>query len=201
MVCEKYGQLMLEYMDGLLDDFNEMNLMKHIESCESCREDFAVYKEMLEGFGQDSVEIIEAPADFAAAVMKQVEGINLYFPEKVRCKGKIVDSVIFVIWGLLAATLVVGAVLFFYQYQIFTWMTANGLGGVATALYPVANFTTQFGATLGGYIVAAADWIITIVTAYAEAFIVAFGGLVALAWWSYGCCAFRKSSPKRKGII
>jgi len=180
MVCEKSSQLMMLYMDGLLDDFEEMNLTKHMEACRACREDFAVYKEMLEEFGQNKLEIIEAPEGFATAVMEQINGINLYFPEKVRCRGKVFDNILFAVWGTLALVLATGTTLFLYQEQIFAWLRANGMAAVAAALYPVADFTTQFGNAIGAYTAVAVDWATGAASTYGLAFLVALAGLAAL---------------------
>ena len=180
MVCEKSAQLMMLYMDGLLDDFEEMNLTKHMESCSACREDFAAYKEMLEGFSQNKLEIIEAPEGFATAVMEKIEGINLYFPEKVRSHGKIFDDILFGIWGSLALLLVAGTTLFLYQEQILYWLAENGLTGLYAAVYPVANFVTQFGNALGGHVAVAHEWLVAATSAYGPAFLVALAGLAVL---------------------
>jgi len=195
MACEKSGELMMKYMDGLLDDFENMNLEKHIQCCETCREDFAVYKEMLEGFNHNNMEIIEAPEGFVEAVMVAVDGINLYFPKKVRDKGKILDSLIFAAWGLLVGILVAGIMLFLYQEQIFAWLHANGLSALAQGIYPFAIFTTNFADTLGYYTSNASHWISINVGNYAFVFLLAFVALVIVQF--YISPKYAKTGKKR----
>jgi len=182
--CEKYSELMMKYMDGLLDDFEQMNLDKHIEACEACREDFAIYQEMLTGFEQNNVEIIEAPENFVASVMEKVDDINLYFPKKVRDKGKIIDSIIFAIWGLLATAFTLGTVLFLQGDAILSWLFENNLYVVANVLQPLVNFTAGFGETLGLYMSNASEWLGTTNTSnYAIVFLLAFMALVAVQFY------------------
>jgi hypothetical protein len=183
MACEKYSELMMKYMDGLLDDFEQMNLGKHIEACEACREDFAIYQEMLVNFDSNSEEIIEAPEDFVASVMKKVEGINIYFPKKVRDKGKILDNVIFALWGLMAAVFAVGVVLFFQGDAIFDWFYANGMAAVAVAIQPFADFAVGFGGALEYYTTTASGWFGANLSDFAIVFLLAFVGLVALQFY------------------
>jgi len=180
MVCEKANELMMKYMDGLLDDFEEMNLEKHIESCEACSEDFAVYKEMLADFNHNKLEIIEAPDNFAASVMEKIEDINIYFPKKIRDKGKVFDNVIFAVWGTLATVFALGAALYFYQDVLFNWLAENEANGLLTALAPIAAFVTEFGLTLGYYIVAATNVVGDAIRSYSLIFLAALVALVGI---------------------
>ena len=179
MACERYSELMMKYMDGLLDDFENMNLERHIQACEACREDFAVYKELLEGFNHNNMEIIEAPEGFTRAVMAEIEGINLYFPEKVRNKGKILDGVIFVLWGVLVGAFAVGTILFLHQEQIFAWLHGNNLPALARAIYPFAVFVTGFGEVAAQYLTGAAEWFSVGTRDYAVVFLLVFVVLAA----------------------
>ena len=197
MVCEKYGDLMMKYMDGLLDDFEQMNLDKHIEACETCREDFSIYQEMLTDFNTE--EIIEAPEGFVAAVMEKVEDINIYFPKKVRDKGKMLDNVIFGIWGLLAAALVAGTALFLQGEAIFGWLHANGLDAVAATARPFADFAAGFGGTLEYYTAAASGWLGTNINDFAIVFLLAFVVLVGVQF--YMSPKYAEIKRKRRKII
>jgi len=158
-VCEKYGDLMMKYMDGLLDDFEQMNLDKHMEACEVCREDFAIYQEMLTEFDSSIEEIIEAPDSFAASVMEKIDDINIYFPKKVRDKGKLLDGLIFAVWMLMATAFAGGTALYFQSDSIFNWMDANGLGVAIAVLQPFADFAASFGMTLEQFVVTASGWL------------------------------------------
>jgi len=181
MVCEKSNELMMRYMDGLLDSFDEMNLTKHIETCETCREDFEIYKEMLEGFDLKNMEIVDAPEGFDDAVMAQIDDINIYFPEKVRNKGIVLDRVIFVVWGLMAATIAAGLTLFFFSGQIFGWLNEQGLYGIASALYPISNYVADFGATAAAFFGGIAGRVIATFAEYWLAITIAVAGLAGLA--------------------
>jgi len=182
--CEKYSELMMKYMDGLLDDFEQMNLEKHIEACETCREDFAIYQEMLTGFEQNNVEIIEAPENFVASVMEKVDDINLYFPKQVRDKGKIVDSIIFAVWAFFAATFAAGTLVFFQGDAILNWLFDSSLYAIANVFQPIVNFATGFGQTLGLYMSGAAEWLNAANhSIYAAFFLVAFMALVAIQFY------------------
>ena len=197
MVCEKYGDLMMKYMDGLLDDFEQMNLDKHIEACEACREDFSIYQEMLTDFSTE--EIIEAPEGFVAAVMEKVEDINIYFPKKVRNKGKLLDNVIFGIWGLLAVVFAAGAALFLQGEAIFSWLNANGLEAVAAVARPFADFATGFGGTLEYYTTTASGWLGANVNDFAIIFLLVFVVLVGVQF--YMSPKFAEIKRKRRKII
>lgn len=182
MVCEKSGELMMRYMDGLLDDFDEMNLMKHIETCETCRADFAVYTEILQGFNLDSMEITEAPEDFAANVMSQIADINIYFPEKVRTKGVLIDNILIALWGVLAAVFAAGLLMFLFHGQFFAWLDGQGLHGLSAALLPFAGFVTSFGAAAADFAQAAINLIVDGLTEFWPALSVAVAGMTALGF-------------------
>ena len=199
LACEKYGELMMKYMDGLLDDFDQMNLDKHIEACEACREDFAIYKEMLTGFDNNNEEIIEAPEGFVAAVMEKVEDINLYFPKTVRDKGKVLDNVIFVVWGLLAAAFMAGGALFLQGEAIFGWLEANGLTAIAAAIQPFANFAAGFGETLNYYTTTASGWFGANISDFALLFLLAFVVLVGVQFFMSP--KYAEIKRKRRKII
>ncbi|MCL2377276.1 MAG: zf-HC2 domain-containing protein, partial [Defluviitaleaceae bacterium] len=171
LACEKYSELMMKYMDGLLDDFEQMNLDKHIEACEACREDFAIYQEMLTSFDHNNMEIIEAPENFVASVMEKVDDINLYFPQKVRDKGKVVDSIIFAVWAFLASAFVAGTVLFLQGEAIFGWLNANGLHAIVNVLQPFTNFMTGLGQALGYHLTGASEWLSANISNYAIVFL------------------------------
>ena len=198
LVCEKYGELMMKYMDGLLDDFEQMNLDKHIEACEACREDFAIYQEMMAGFDHKNEEIIEAPENFVASVMEKVDDINIYFPKKVRDRGKILDNAIFVIWGVMAVAFAVGTALFLSGEAIFGWLQANGLAAVTIFMQPFADFATGFGMTLEYYTQTASGWLGANISDFAIVFLLAFVVLVGVQFYMSPKYAEINAQIKRK---
>ena len=195
-VCEKYSDLMMKYMDGLLDDFEQMNLDKHIEACEACREDFAIYQEMLTDFGNE--EIIEAPESFVTSIMEKVEDINIYFPKKVRDKGKMLDNVIFGVWCLMGIVFATGAALFLQGDAIFGWLYANGLAALAIIIQPFADFASGFGGTVEYYTASASGWFGTNMADFAIVFLLAFVGLVAVQFYMSPKYAEINAEFKRK---
>ena len=183
MVCEKYGDLMMKYMDGILDDFEQMNLDKHIEACEACREDFAIYQEMMTGFDYKNEEIIEAPENFVACLMEKVDDMNIYFPKKVRDRGRMLDNAIFVIWGVMAAALAAGTALFLSGEAIFGWLQANGLTAVTVFMQPFADFAMGFGMTLEYYTQTASGWLGANISDFAIVFLLVFVALVGVQFY------------------
>jgi len=181
MVCEKSNELMMRYMDGLLDDFDEMNLHKHLETCDACSEDFAVYTEMLMGFNHNNFEVVDAPEDFAANVMAQIDDINLYFPEKVRNRGRVFDICLFALWGAMLAVITSAALIYGFNEQISTWLATNELHALYAAYAPVADFVVGFGTSLGAHAANVTDWTASMLYVYGVALGVAFGGMMALA--------------------
>jgi anti-sigma factor RsiW len=189
---------MMKYMDGLLDDFEQMNLDKHIEACEACREDFAIYQEMMTGFDHNNEEIIEAPEGFVACVMEKLDDINIYFPKKVRDRGKMLDSAIFIIWGLMAAAFAIGTALFLHGEAIFGWLQANGLAAVAASMQPFADFAAGFGMTLEYYTQTASGWLGSNTSDFAIVFLLTFVALVGVQFYMSPKYAEINAEIKRK---
>ena len=124
MACEKYSILMMQYMDNNLSDFDKINLDKHMEACPNCAEDFAAYSAILEGFAEGD-DLFEAPEGFEAAVMAQVEELNIY-PVPVLDRSRLFDNIIFGISGAALAFFVIGAILHVYQYELLNFLSYSG---------------------------------------------------------------------------
>ncbi|MDR2167959.1 MAG: hypothetical protein LBE35_08960 [Clostridiales bacterium] len=176
-MCNKYGEFMMKYMDKELSlcDFEEMNLKKHMEVCADCREDFAAYSEILQGF--DDMEIVEAPADFAPAIMAKVAALNLYNSPK---KGRILDGLIFGAWAILALGLFGGAALALFGAEILTWLQGAGLYGLSDALSPVITAMSAGLSSIGAFFGNLGEWSHQTMILYSIAFLLVFVALVAL---------------------
>jgi hypothetical protein len=144
MLCEKYDNLMMKYMDGILERAEEAELKAHMEVCSDCFEDFTAYSEILKGFNE--MEIAPAPPDFAAKVMKRVVALDLYSSsfyhsslKEATVKGKIIDGFISAAWVLLVFALFGGAALAFFGAEIFAWMESAGFYSLVNVLAPIAD--------------------------------------------------------------
>jgi predicted anti-sigma-YlaC factor YlaD len=181
MVCEKANELMMVYMDGLLDDFEEMNLLKHMEICETCREDFALYKEMLGDFTADRLEIIEAPEGFVASVMQEVERVNIYFPEGERNKGKVLDYVFFAAWGITAVAFIIATVLFTHGDVMIALAQSYNMQGLASFLTSAVSTINVFGELFAYYGNTAVKLASDALAQYGIAVAIAFVALAVMA--------------------
>jgi hypothetical protein len=156
MLCDKYDDLMMKYMDGILDEAEESELRLHMESCFVCFEDFEAYSGILKGFNE--MEIVEAPADFAAKVMERVTALDLYWSARVPAvssdsdvKGQIIDGFISVAWVLLVFGLFGAAALTFFGTEILTWLEGAGLYGLTSVLAPLADSLGYFAASFSQF--------------------------------------------------
>ena len=137
MVCEKSTELMMQYMDGKISDFDLMNLEKHIETCGHCKEDFEAYTAMLAEF--QTMELAEAPEGFADAVMSKIEEIDIYSLPKIE-KSRTLDNILFGIWGGFLVLFGISTMLLAFNEQIFEYLIENGAYGIANFLSPYVDF-------------------------------------------------------------
>ncbi|MCL2620819.1 MAG: zf-HC2 domain-containing protein [Defluviitaleaceae bacterium] len=180
-MCDKNIDLMMKYMDGGLDDFEKMNLEKHIEVCEVCAEDFAAYSEILHGF--EKMEIEEAPDGFGEAVMAKVTQLDLYAPEKVaeNRRIKVVDGLIFGAFGVAAFVLFGGGALALFGGEILGWFYGAGLYGVAEFVAPIAEVCSAVVGTISNWATGLGDIVPQeTMIFYGVAFLVVFSVLVFL---------------------
>jgi hypothetical protein len=176
-MCNKYGDYMMRYMDGILGDFEEMNLKKHMEACAVCREDFAVYSEILQGFRDFSeTQIVEAPADFAPAVMAKITALNLYAPKK----GRLIDALIFSAWTILALALFGGTALALFGTEILGWLQGIGLYGIADGLNPLIAVINNGLTAITDFFANMGYWPRETAIFYSIVFLLVFVALVAL---------------------
>ncbi|MCL2235522.1 MAG: zf-HC2 domain-containing protein [Defluviitaleaceae bacterium] len=179
-MCEKNIDLMMEYMDGGLDDFEKMNLEKHIETCQVCAEDFKAYSDILQGF--EEMEMVEAPEGFTSSVMEQVNELDLYSPAKVaeNLKSKVIDSLIFAGFGLAAVVVFGGGALALFGGEILSLFYGAGMYGVAGFVAPVAEICATIVGNISNWASNLGEWSQETLVFYGVAFLAIFAVLVLL---------------------
>jgi len=179
-MCEKNIDLMTKYMDGCLDDFEKMNLEKHIEACEVCAEDFKAYSDILQGF--EEMEMVEAPENFASSVMEQVRELDLYSPAKVKesRKSKVVDGLIFAGFGLAAIVVFGGGALALFGGEILSLFYGAEMYGVAGFVAPIAEACATIVGNIVNWTGNLGEWSQETLVLYGVAFLAVFAVLVLL---------------------
>lgn len=71
--CEKYEDLLQQYLDKALDSAQTAVLMGHLDICSRCRLDFKLYGKIVEGLEQ--MQDLTPPGRLTSDVMAQVEGL------------------------------------------------------------------------------------------------------------------------------
>ncbi|MBI3893691.1 MAG: zf-HC2 domain-containing protein [Candidatus Wallbacteria bacterium] len=71
--CEKYEDLLQQYLDKALDSAQTAVLMSHIEVCSRCRLDFKLYSKIVAGL--EEMQDLTPPGRLTSDVMAQVEGL------------------------------------------------------------------------------------------------------------------------------
>jgi len=166
----------MHYMDGILKPAEEADLKEHMESCAECFEDFTAYSEILQGF--NNMEIVEAPADFAPAVMAKIATLNLYAPKKGSIKERLVDVSIFAAWFILITILFGGIVFAIFGTQITEWTEAQGFETLANIMLPIADAMAGVAANIAQFASGLGTWSDGAMIIYSIAFFVLFALLV-----------------------
>lgn len=73
MNCERANELIMKYMDGTITENEAIQLNLHINECQTCKEEFAVYDSILEEF--ESFKYVEPPKGFDEAVMEKIHAL------------------------------------------------------------------------------------------------------------------------------
>ena len=78
--CERIDELFMKHMDGLITVEERDEVLRHINECARCREDFEVYEAIMVTL--DSQELVcEAPEGFEADVMQRISRLpNSFSP-------------------------------------------------------------------------------------------------------------------------
>ncbi|MDR1560077.1 MAG: zf-HC2 domain-containing protein [Clostridiales bacterium] len=113
MECEKAGDLMMKYMDGVLTDAEAASLNRHIQTCGHCKEDFLVYDGIMNDFSD--MTLSEAPEGFERRVM----AIIAQLPEM---GAKSVNLPVYGIIGVFSLLLSLGFILVMNKEAMLSWM-------------------------------------------------------------------------------
>jgi hypothetical protein len=102
MRCEKAGFVMMKYMDSplKLGRFSTGRMFAHLRRCGRCREEFAVYDEMM-GLIQPPADDAEVSDGFEGAVMANIISAR----KKAMDPGQIVTAVLCGLSALMGAAL------------------------------------------------------------------------------------------------
>jgi len=178
MDCNKSNELMMQYMDGKISDFEFMNLQNHMKSCQICNEDFVAYSSILTNF-KDNTDIIEAPEGFEVAVMTKVNRLNIYPAPKLD-KAKILDNIIFVAAGVVFFLFGAGAALSIFQDEIITFLVANDMQILANIVLPYSSFISDLVDDIVqiGYL--SINWISQNISPFSSIFFIVFILLVVI---------------------
>jgi len=182
-MCYKYGDLMIEHMDGTLSAQSQADLMEHLEACPNCAEDFDAYSQMMQGFTAMEMEIVEAPEGFAPAVMQKITALNLYTPKIAPIKSKkakILDSLVLLPFALLVVVIFGGAALAIFGNGILSWAYGAGLYDIYAVIAPGVEFTTGIVTAIGEFFARLGGISHSSMVIYGASFFVIFAALVAL---------------------
>ncbi|MTI46769.1 anti-sigma factor family protein [Sporosalibacterium faouarense] len=75
MDCQKASILMMEYIDGTINESDKISLLGHIEECEDCNEEFSLLVESIDLV--ENMEELEPPEDMENLVMSSID-LNRY---------------------------------------------------------------------------------------------------------------------------
>ncbi len=76
MNCSSASDLMMKYMDGTLQQDEVVELNKHLSFCEKCKEEFAIFDDILKQFDVMEEDAPQLGQDFTDAVMAKVYDIG-----------------------------------------------------------------------------------------------------------------------------
>lgn len=127
MDCRIANDLMMKYMDAILTKKEAEALNGHVCSCESCKEDFMLYGQLVDEFDEESAQLYEPPLDFEDCLMKKIDDI---VPDY--CKVHSQDTVMGFIFG--AFTMIFGAGIIVAMYKDEIMAAAGGYPFVATVM-------------------------------------------------------------------
>ena len=154
MECSRANELMMQYMDGTLSEANAAKLRKHIDHCEACSADFAVYDEIVGAF--EICDETPAPDGFVEAVMTKVSALESV---SVKAAGK-ADNILLTVWGIFTVLLGLGFALVLNREAISVFLAEQpALAVYMDTLAPIGVLVGDF---VSGFATAAeALWVQT----------------------------------------
>ena len=155
MECNKFRELIFEYLDGELDDNTVKEFEKHMKSCENCKKELDAYKKIIESVGEMPME--ELPNGYCGRLH---EKLNVAAVESKRKKR----NNIFKFVGIAACFFVVAIGMLATGIIGFNLIGAkSSYNGSMTANYDRATMPSDYNGNAGvsynvdGNIVAEAD--------------------------------------------
>ena len=140
--CDRASGLIMGYMDGALSEEGSAWLKSHIDSCEKCRSDFAVYNTILNEFSEAEV-ILCAPEGFDEAVAVKLE--TAVDPVSKRRR----DNIACAVWGILSVVLGLAALIVINRERVLALLEDSGIyAGLSAVLSAVAEFAAFAGRML-----------------------------------------------------
>lgn len=138
MDCNSSEILMMKHMEGLLSAEEATDLKNHVLECETCREYYLAYDEMMEHAALPQAVWVDAPKGFTAAVVAHVFQPE---PEVIRRRGL---AILHVVWGLGAILLGVALFFAFNPEQLATLVDMSPIvATMATAWASIAAWLAQ----------------------------------------------------------
>lgn len=143
MKCCDAEKYIMKYMDGEITKKEAEELNQHIQQCQSCKESFLFYDNMLQVFEQ--MPLYEAPKDFESNVMMQIQAL-----EKTEQRSYVNNRILGHIWSVFTVFFGTGAILVFYKQPIIEVLEKNEiLKQWVTNIVPIEQNISQQGQALG----------------------------------------------------
>src|SRR5687768_12403340 len=112
--CEKYEDLLQQYLDKALDSAQTAVLMSHIEVCTACRRDYKLYSKVVEGL--EHLEELAPPGRLTSDVMAQLDGLPIGVVGSMGALMAARQPAPW-LWGLSGATATAVAVAAFFTFR------------------------------------------------------------------------------------
>jgi len=140
MDCTIAENLTMKYAEGTITPPESQGLVKHVLSCESCREFYLLFDEMLEQTTTDDLE--KVPGDFTRNVMLAVKALPCREAKVKRSAGSVVYSVL---WGFSVMILGLALLLVFNP----TWLEVPILNTIHDGLMAFGAWMIAIGERIG----------------------------------------------------
>ena len=141
MNCLQAETAMMEHMEQIIPAEDKLRLAQHVQECESCREYYLAFDEVMEYAASEEADWQEAPEGFAASVMTEIRKEAAYV-QKVEPEVAVVAEIrrrytvaLHILWGF--SVILLGVTLYFvYNPEQFANLASNSalLTSVSTAV-------------------------------------------------------------------